>query len=151
MSAYLPKDPSAPQRWICVYPVYIDKNKKIPEGRRVCKEKACENPTAEEIRDICRSQGFDAEIERKQYPRNSYFDNPSKGRVRIRMFNNDQTLANPKFKTRKQLLVFIGEMIPKLKSRQAPKGAEGGASGADAGGNVGGSTSKKKKNKKGKR
>ena len=40
-------------------------------------------------------------------------------------------------------------MIPKLKSRQAPKGAEGNVAGTD--GNVGGSSSKKKNNKKGKR
>ena len=149
MSTYLPKDPAAPQRWICIYPVYIDKNKKIPDGRRICKEKSCENPTIDEINDICKSQGFDTEIERKQHPRNSYFDNPSQGRVRVRMYNNDHTFVNPKFKTRKELLQFIGEMIPKLKSRQAPKGAEGNVAGTD--GNVGGSSSKKKNNKKGKR
>ncbi len=42
--AHLTTDPSNPARWVCFYPIYIDANKTLPEGRRIPKEKVPRPP-----------------------------------------------------------------------------------------------------------
>lgn len=45
--------PESVKRTQIIYPVYIDKNKSLSEGRRIPKDKCVENPKASEIVDIC--------------------------------------------------------------------------------------------------
>lgn len=76
-------------------------------------------------------------VENKQYPReqskvnsiyivfktkhNFIFDSQEllyRGRIRVQLKNDDCSPVNPEFPTRDSLLVYIGEKIPQLKSRQ---------------------------------
>lgn len=48
-----------------------------------------------------------------------------RGRIRLQLKNEDGTAINPDLATRRQVLKYIGQMIPQLKSRIAnPKGGE---------------------------
>lgn len=50
-------------RWICIYPAYLNKNKTCSEGRRVPLEKAVDNPTLNEIKDVLVNVGLSVEVE----------------------------------------------------------------------------------------
>jgi signal recognition particle subunit SRP19 len=53
-----------------IWPVYLDAEKTRAEGRRVSRDLAVEEPTAEEIAQAVQQVGYDAVIERsKTYPR----------------------------------------------------------------------------------
>ncbi|XP_033624315.1 signal recognition particle 19 kDa protein-like [Asterias rubens] len=137
------KNPALKERWICVYPTYINSRKTIPEGRRVPKSKAIENPTVNEIKDICNAAGLQVIVEPgKLYPRDTNRDPLFRGRVRVQLKNEDNTPVKEQLPNRKSLFLYISEMIPKLKTRQQKQGggAESSAGGQDKG--------KKKKNKK---
>merc|ERR1719259_1174036 len=100
--------------------------KSINEGRRIHKDKCCENPTYQEIKMVLDDAGYEMGktyiIEGKYYPREN-------------------------FPTRDSIMEYLGEKIPQLKHRvNPPKGAEGGAGPGGSQGNQGGQ--KKKKGKK---
>lgn len=57
------------ERWICVYPAYLNSKKTIKEGRKIPKEKAVENPSYQEIRDVLQASDFKIVLENKLYPR----------------------------------------------------------------------------------
>jgi len=54
---------SQKKKWKIIYPVYINSKKTLPEGRRIPKDKACENPTVTEVYDILKHLGFSCELE----------------------------------------------------------------------------------------
>ncbi|EFC43730.1 predicted protein, partial [Naegleria gruberi] len=63
-----------------IYPVYIDKNKTLSQGRKIAKEKCVENPKATEIADICQHLKIPYELEKtKRYPQEPF----EFGRVRV--------------------------------------------------------------------
>ena len=47
-------------KWAIIYPVYVDAKKSRAAGRRVGVEKACDNPTANEIVDVCHGLKLEA-------------------------------------------------------------------------------------------
>jgi signal recognition particle subunit SRP19 len=48
-----------------------------------------------------------------------------RGRIRLQLKNEDGTAINPDLANRRQILKYVGQMIPQLKSRIAnPKGGE---------------------------
>ena len=49
---------SDPERFICIYPAYMNKLKSISEGRRIPKEKAVENPNYQEIKMVLDEAGY---------------------------------------------------------------------------------------------
>ncbi|KAK0054731.1 signal recognition particle 19 kDa protein [Biomphalaria pfeifferi] len=107
------------ERWICIYPAYLNSKKTLKEGRRIPKTKAIENPAATEIRDVCASAGFTLGVENKVYPRElDPRDIKFKGRVRVMLKNEDGTPALANFPNRMSVLMYIADMIPKLKTRQ---------------------------------
>lgn len=57
------------ERWVCVYPAYINSKKTKQEGRKVPKEIAVENPTYQEIRDVLQASNFKIVLENKLYSR----------------------------------------------------------------------------------
>lgn len=57
------------ERWVCIYPAYIDSKKSRQEGRKVAKEVGVENPTYQEIRDVLAVANFPVLVENKLYPR----------------------------------------------------------------------------------
>ncbi|XP_062523305.1 signal recognition particle 19 kDa protein-like [Corticium candelabrum] len=120
---YLPSDPSDPKRWICIYPSYLNSRRSIPEGRKIPKDKAVDNPTCAEIRDVCISLGLNCDVEmNKHYCRDLSRDPTFAGRVRVQLRNADGSPSSEQFPHRKALYQYIGSMIPKLKSRISKQG-----------------------------
>lgn len=112
-------------RFICIYPAYIDAKKTVQEGRKVPKEYCIENPTYQEIKDVLSSANLNLVVENKIYPRERSKELLHRGRVRIQLKNEDGTAINPDLASKRQILKYVGQMIPQLKSRIAnPKGGE---------------------------
>lgn len=56
-------------RWICIYPAYINSKKSRQEGRKIRKDLCVENPTFQEIKDVLSVSNLRIGIENKLYPR----------------------------------------------------------------------------------
>ncbi|XP_002156611.1 signal recognition particle 19 kDa protein isoform X1 [Hydra vulgaris] len=138
--AHNTSDPSSQQRWVIIYPSYINSCRTKEEGRKIAKSKAVENPKAAEIRDVLQYHNFNTLLEEnKQYPRDSFKDALCKGRVKVQIKQADGTPVSLQYPTRKALMLLLAEMIPKLKGRQL-KGASAETAGS--------TTNSKKKTKK---
>lgn len=124
-SAVKNKPHSDRDRWICIYPAYINSKKTLAQGRKIAKEKAVENPTHQEIRDVLIAAGMKVGVENKLYSREPSKELLFRGRIRVQLKNDDGTPCNPAHPTRDSLLLHLGEMIPKLKARvNKPSGSE---------------------------
>jgi signal recognition particle subunit SRP19 len=107
-----------PCRFVCIYPAYINAKKTRAEGRRVGKSKAIDNPTVNEMHDILENVGLKAMIEgNRLYCREESREPQYRGRLRVQLKNADGTLIKDQFKTKDDLLFYLVEMIPKLKTR----------------------------------
>ncbi|XP_051758903.1 LOW QUALITY PROTEIN: signal recognition particle 19 kDa protein [Ctenopharyngodon idella] len=140
--AHLTTNPADKERFLCIYPAYINSKKTLAEGRRIPAEKAVENPSCAEIRDVLTAAGLNVLLENKMYPREWNRDVQFRGRVRIQLKLEDGSLCQDKFSSRKDVMFYAAEMIPKLKSRTQKSG------GADAGSQLGEGGKKGKKKKK---
>lgn len=78
---------------------------------------ACEDPNYQEIRDVLIAAGFSVGVENKVYSREKSHEPTIRGRIRVHFKNDDGSPINPKYPNRDSLLLYCGEMIPKLKSR----------------------------------
>ncbi|NXW72588.1 hypothetical protein DUI87_30716 [Hirundo rustica rustica] len=93
--------PADKERFICIYPAYLNNKKTIAEGRRIPIDKAVENPTSTEIQDVCAAVGFNVLLEKnKMYPREWNRDVQYRGRVRIQLKQDDGNPCLPQFPTR---------------------------------------------------
>lgn len=85
----------------------------MAEGRVVPKEFAVENPTFQEILEVVKAVGFEAEVENKHYSRECSKEWHFRGRIRVQLKNDDGTPTNPSFPSsepesiEQYLLVFI--------------------------------------------
>lgn len=88
-------------RWICIYPAYLNKNKTRSEGRRVPSDKAVENPTINEIKDVLVNAGLAVEVEpNKVFPREpNKYENLSRGRIRVQIKSDDNKPIKPNLPT----------------------------------------------------
>lgn len=120
----------------------MNSRKTLAEGRRISKDKCVENPTFQEIRDVLAASGLTVGVENKVYTREQNKDMMFRGRVRVHLKNDDGTPVIPTFPTRESVLFYLGEMIPKLKTRQQKQGGSEQSQSQQ-------STSKKGKGKKG--
>jgi len=118
------KKPSEPERWVCIYPAYIDANKTKAAGRRIPKSRAVERPTGSEILDVLTAANFKAFVEPKFYSREMSKETEHQGRVRVQLKNDDGTPVNAAYPTRDSLFLYCGDKIPQLKSRVFKSGAE---------------------------
>ncbi|XP_055332998.1 signal recognition particle 19 kDa protein-like [Paramacrobiotus metropolitanus] len=147
-----PNSPSvlALKKWRSIYPVYINSRKTTAEGRRIRKDKCVDNPTCQEIKDILDNIGLRNMIEpRKMYARDASRDLGYQGRVKVELLTEQQEPVNPKFPNKLAVLHYLGETIPKLKSRSSGNQQSSSAAGSSS---QGGGTSKgKSKGKGGKR
>ncbi|XP_074526735.1 signal recognition particle 19 kDa protein [Halichoeres trimaculatus] len=139
--AHLTENPADKERFICLYPVYINSKKTLAEGRRIPAEKAVENPSCAEIRDVLTAAGLNVYVENKMHPREWNRDVQFRGRVRVQVKQADGSLCQEKFSSRKEVMFYVAEMIPKLKTRTQKSG--GGDTSSQQG--EGGKKSKKKK------
>ncbi|XP_062340536.1 signal recognition particle 19 kDa protein [Osmerus eperlanus] len=140
--APLSDNPADKDRYICIYPAYVNSKKTLAEGRRIPSEKAVENPTCVEIRDVLTAAGANILVENSMYSREWNRDVTFRGRVRVQMKQEDGTLCSDKFATRKDVMIYVAEMIPKLKTRSQKSG------GADSGSQQGETGKKSKKKRK---
>uniref|UniRef100_A0A1B6GPZ7 Signal recognition particle 19 kDa protein n=1 Tax=Cuerna arida TaxID=1464854 RepID=A0A1B6GPZ7_9HEMI len=113
---------SDPERWICIYPAYINSRKTTAEGRRIPKDKAVNNPTYQEIRDVLVAAGLKIGVEHKMYSRETSKEIHLRGRIRVQLKSEDGYLTNEKFPTRQSVMLHLGAMIPMLKSRSSKLG-----------------------------
>ncbi|KAL6458773.1 hypothetical protein MHYP_G00322450 [Metynnis hypsauchen] len=140
--AYLTTNPAAKERFLCIYPAYINSKKTLAEGRRIPSEKAVENPSCAEIRDVLAAAEMNVYVEQpRMYPREWNRDAQFRGRVRVQIKQEDGSLCQDKFTSKKDVMLYVAEMIPKLKTRTQKSG--GSDSGAQQG--EGGKKGKKKK------
>lgn len=88
-------------RWICIYPAYINSKKTLAEGRRIPKEKAVENPTHQEIRDVLLAAGLKCGVENKIFSRERSKELLYRGRIRVQLKNDNGTQIHSDFPSRK--------------------------------------------------
>ncbi|KAF6022166.1 SRP19 [Bugula neritina] len=106
------------ERWMCFYPAYINSKKTVSDGRRIPKDQAVENPTHEEIKTVCVAAGLTVGVENKTYPRELYpRDMTYRGRIRVQFKDDNGQPKYEKFPTKKSLMLYVAETIPKLKTR----------------------------------
>lgn len=123
MACAAARSPADQDRFICIYPAYLNNKKTIAEGRRIPINKAVENPTATEIQDVCSAVGLNAFLEKnKMYSREWNRDVQYRGRVRVQLKQEDGSLCLVQFPSRKSVMLYVAEMIPKLKTRTQKSG-----------------------------
>jgi len=132
-----------PERWICIYPAYINSKKSIKEGRRIPCEKAVDTPVYQEIKMVLDDAKVEYILEPKFYSRERSKEPPFVGRFRIHLKNKEGELIRPEFDSRESLMLYIAEKIPLLKCRTHPK-----VSNTEAPQPSSGAVPKKKKSKK---
>jgi signal recognition particle subunit SRP19 len=106
----------AEDKWICLYPLYIDISKSLSEGRKVPKAFACENPYASGIVKVIQDIPLPCGIEPKSHPKDFW----KVGRVRVALFKDNGEPFDERFKTRQALLRHVGQNHPKLVPRSSP-------------------------------
>ncbi|XP_013190367.1 signal recognition particle 19 kDa protein [Amyelois transitella] len=106
------------ERWICIYPAYLNSKKTLAEGRKLAKEYCVENPTHQEIRDVLLATGLHVGVENKLYPRERSKEMLFRGRIRVQLKNDDGSPIKEEFPSRESVMKYLGETIPKLKTRQ---------------------------------
>ena len=127
--------------WHTIYPAYLNANRTLAQGRRISQRKACHDPRWQEMRDVLESTGsFQVVGEaNKTYPRELDKELPtSRGRIKYQV-----TGEHERFKSKKEVMLFLADMIPRLKSR-----TQKGASQAQATEPTAAVAGKKKKGKK---
>ena len=65
--AHLTTDPSAQQRWIVLYPSYINSRKTKEEGRKIPNASCVDNPKISEMKDVLTYHEFNCVTEVTQY------------------------------------------------------------------------------------
>ncbi|CAL1162276.1 unnamed protein product [Cladocopium goreaui] len=101
-------------KWNMLYPNYINSKKTVQEGRRIAAEKACEHPRAFEMAEICEYLKIPHVCEPdKAYPRDWLI----RGRVRVLLKTPEGAYTHPEIHTKKDVMLKMGELIPKLKGR----------------------------------
>ncbi|KYM99664.1 PREDICTED: signal recognition particle 19 kDa protein [Cyphomyrmex costatus] len=135
------KKHSERERWISIYPIYLNSKRSLAGGRKLAKDKCVENPTYQEIRDVLLAAGMNVGVENKLHPKERSKELLFCGRIRVQLKNDDGTPVRSEFPTRDSLLEYVGTSIPKLKTRQGKQSSNEQASQPST------STSKKGKGK----
>ncbi|KAJ1984186.1 signal recognition particle subunit [Dimargaris cristalligena] len=97
--------------WVCLYPLYFDRNHSIEEGRRVNLDLAVERPRvrhlAEAVSDLHLELLFEPD---KIHPRD--FLNP--GRVKVQLRHEGGQLLNSSITDRKSLYRKVARLLPEI-------------------------------------
>uniref|UniRef100_A0A8C9CRW8 Signal recognition particle 19 kDa protein n=1 Tax=Peromyscus maniculatus bairdii TaxID=230844 RepID=A0A8C9CRW8_PERMB len=99
MACAAARSPADQDRFICIYPAYLNNKKTIAEGRRIPISK-----------------------KNKMYSREWNRDVQYRGRVRVQLKQEDGSLCLVQFPSRKSVMLYVAEMIPKLKTRTQKTG-----------------------------
>uniref|UniRef100_A0A2K5DVZ7 Signal recognition particle 19 kDa protein n=1 Tax=Aotus nancymaae TaxID=37293 RepID=A0A2K5DVZ7_AOTNA len=110
MACAAPHSLANQDRFICIYPAYLNNKKTITEGRRSPISKAIVNSTATEIQDVCSAVGLNVFLEKnKMYSREWNCDVQYRGTPHFWFLG-------------KSVMLYAAEMIPKLKTRTQKTG-----------------------------
>ncbi|KAL8606686.1 hypothetical protein ACOMHN_055361 [Nucella lapillus] len=113
------------ERWICIYPAYINSRKTVKEGRRIPKEKGVDNPSYTEIRDVCANAGMVLGVENKTYSRElDPRDLKFRGRIRVQLKKDDGSPMMDQYPSKHAILLYLADTIPKLKSRSQAQSSQ---------------------------
>ncbi|SOV79248.1 signal recognition particle subunit SRP19 [Plasmodium sp. gorilla clade G3] len=94
-------------RWKIIYPNYINKKKKVNEGRRINLKYCVSDPTVDEIALACKELNVSYVIEKnKYYPKDWLIE----GRIRIKLPNQNNDIPN-----KYQLMKKIGLKLQTIK------------------------------------
>ncbi|XP_018015685.1 signal recognition particle 19 kDa protein [Hyalella azteca] len=116
------KLPDGFKDWVCVYPIYINKDKTLAEGRRVKKSEAVKHPILPELMEAMQGTGLQVIGEPNRiHPRERSKEPYNYGRIRVEMKDSDGNIINEQFTRREDIYRFIAQSIPQLKSRTQPK------------------------------
>ncbi|XP_065076833.1 signal recognition particle 19 kDa protein [Ochlerotatus camptorhynchus] len=136
------------ERWVCIYPAYINKKKTRQEGRRIPKDLCVENPSYQEIRDVLHVLNLNVIVENKLYSREKSKELAYRGRIRVQLKDSDGSPIKQEFPSRDSLLAYLGKTIPQLKTRQGKPAEPVAQVHASAGSSGGGQSHKKGKGKR---
>jgi len=106
-----------PERWVCVYPTYINSNKSLKDGRRIAKEKAVDTPTFQDIKMVLDDAKVEYILERKFYPRERSKEPNYIGRFKVHLKDKEGEFIREDLQSRDQILLYLAEKISQLKSR----------------------------------
>ena len=124
-------------KWTVIYPSYLNSRVSCTKGRRVAKDIAVDSPNLHEISECLQFLKIRHTIEQnKTYSR----DILARGRCRCELKNEDGIYMNSEIKSKKQVLLKLCDLIPRLKSR--------GEEAKDAANAGKGGKNKKNRNKK---
>ena len=99
-------------RWVVVYPVYMNRNRKICDGRKLPLSACCEDPPAAVIAQCAARLSFQTVLEpMKKHPRDFF----EPGRIRVRLFNDDGSAVKESVRTRLALYREISALVPSVK------------------------------------
>eukprot|EP00108_Taenia_solium_P010401 TsM_000199400 transcript=TsM_000199400 gene=TsM_000199400 len=108
------------ERWICIYPVYLNSRVTRAKGRKVSTKQGVDNPKHSEICAILQNLGLRHLAENKVYSRErDPAETQNRWRIRVQLKNDDGSPCIPEFPTRRALLIHLGETIPLLKTRHS--------------------------------
>ncbi|TNV75618.1 hypothetical protein FGO68_gene7943 [Halteria grandinella] len=108
-------DPSVFKRWYTIYPCYMNALLSIQGGRRLPREKCVPNPQLPELSHCLSFLKLKHVVEPgKSHPRD--WGHP--GRVKLELYDELGNAKNPEILTKKQAILKMLEVFPKLKSRE---------------------------------
>ncbi|TPX48478.1 hypothetical protein SeMB42_g02974 [Synchytrium endobioticum] len=97
--------------WICCYPIYIDADKSVQEGRRIPKPLAVKEPNIFAMVEAVRRLGLSAVLEGdKRHPRDPLVF----GRLRVQLRAPDGQSCHPAISTKRQLLCEVSKLVPEM-------------------------------------
>ncbi|KAJ1960157.1 signal recognition particle subunit [Dipsacomyces acuminosporus] len=106
------------RKWVCLYPLYFDKQRSIEQGRKVPKELAVESPHGRQLSRAVKEVGFNVCYEpHKSHPRDFF----TPGRVRVQLFDDQGKPTRSDIQTRKKLMRYVAE---KMADIDVPKDQE---------------------------
>ncbi|CAH8553876.1 unnamed protein product [Heterobilharzia americana] len=122
LSPFSPNLPhSAKERWVCIYPAYLNNRRTRAQGRKLSVEQCVDNPKHSEVTMVLSKLSIDHILESKVHPREKdAFEPMNKWRVRVHLKNDDGTPVNEQFPNRQALLLYLGKVIPVVRSRRPP-------------------------------
>ncbi|KAJ1558845.1 signal recognition particle subunit [Nowakowskiella sp. JEL0078] len=102
--------------WMCVYPLYIDANKTMSQGRRIPKEFAVNEPVAVYMAEVVRSLGLSCIFENgKRHPKDPFTFGRLRVQVRYGEGDGAALRGNPiqtNIRNKKDLLLAICKGLP---------------------------------------
>ena len=88
------------KKYVKVYPIYIDKNLKCSQGRKISSQSCTENPKVKDIEKVCKEiLGLKCKVEAKSHPR----DWEKRGRVIVQIKDNDNKFIKEEINSSKYI------------------------------------------------